>query len=166
MEAGSRKIAKTRQKEEFREIRRQQVGFHDSVNPEKTEHLRAASAEEALIAYLMKNPGSAPEILKALPPEKFITEFNRRVYKRIMGRMKEEKSVSFQDLSEGFSPEEYSYLSGILARNDGILTEKSDAEEYINIILQENEKQSLGSAAEAPPGEIESYLEKLRQQQK
>lgn len=166
VESGSRKIAKTRQKEEFREIRRQQVGFHDSVNPEKTEHLRAASAEEALIAYLMKNPGSAPEILKALPPEKFITEFNRRVYKRIMGRMKEEKSVSFQDLSEGFSPEEYSYLSGILARNDGILTEKSDAEEYINIILQENEKQSLGSAAEAPPGEIESYLEKLRQQKK
>lgn len=166
VKSGSRKLEKSREKKEFREIRQKVAGYRDGINPQKAEHLRASSAEEALIAYVMKNPGSAERLFSLLPPEKFITEFNRRVYTGIMGRMKEEKSVSLTDLALELSPDEISYLAGVLARHDGVSSEWSDAEEYINVILQENESKMLGSAADAPPGEIESYLEKLRQQKK
>ena len=165
-ESGSKKLERSRRKQEFREIRRQSAGYRDSVNPEKAEHLRAATAEEAVIAYLMKNPGSAERLAAALPPEKFITEFNRRVYTGIMGRMKEEKSVSLTDLSAEMSPDEIAYLAGILARHDGVSAEEQDAREYVDVILQENESRILGSAADAPPGEIESYLQKLKQRKK
>ena len=165
-DAGSKKLEKNRRKEEFRDITRKAAGYRDSVNPEKAEHLRAAAAEEALIAYLMQNPGSCERLFALLPPEKFITEFNRRVYARIMGRMKEEKSVSLTDLAEELSPEEISYLAGILARHNGIPAEWQDAEEYVHVILQEDESRRLGSAAEAQPEDIEDYLEKLRQQKK
>lgn len=164
--AGSKKIEKDRRRQESREIHRKAVGYRDSVNPEKAEHLRAAAAEEALIAYLMKNPGSFARIFELLPPEKFITEFNRRVYARIVGRMKEEKSVSLTDLAEEFSPDELSYLAGILAKHDGVSAEWHDAEEYVNVIRQEDENRRLGSAAEAQLGDIENYLEKLKQQKK
>ena len=165
-ESGNKKLERSRRKQEFREIRRQSAGYRDSVNPEKAEHLRAATAEEAVIAYLMKNPGSAKRLAAALPPEKFITEFNRRVYTGIMGRMKEEKSVSLTDLSAEMSPDEIAYLAGILARHDGVSAEEQDAREYVDVILQENESRILGSAADAPPGEIESYLQKLKQRKK
>ena len=165
-ESGNKKLERSRRKQEFREIRRQSAGYRDSVNPEKAEHLRAATAEEAVIAYLMKNPGSAERLAAALPPEKFITEFNRRVYTGIMGRMKEEKSVSLTDLSAEMSPDEIAYLAGILARHDGVSAEEQDAREYVDVILQENESRILGSAADAPPGEIESYLQKLKQRKK
>ena len=165
-ESGNKKLERSRRKQEFREIRRQSAGYRDSVNPEKAEHLRAATAEEAVIAYLMKNPGSAKRLAAALPPEKFITEFNRRVYTGIMGRMKEEKSVSLTDLAAEMSPDEIAYLAGILAKHDGISAEEQDAREYVDVILQENESRILGSAADAPPGEIESYLQKLKQRKK
>ncbi|WBY63394.1 DNA primase [Thermocaproicibacter melissae] len=164
--AERRKIEKNRRRQEFREIRQKAVGYRDNINPEKAQHLRAAAAEEALIAYLMKNPGSFERIYELLPPEKFITEFNRRVYARIVGRMKEEKSVSLTDLAEEFSPDELSYLAGILAKHDGVSAEWKDALEYVNVIRQEDENRRLGNAAQAQLGEIEKYLEKLKQQKK
>jgi DNA primase len=164
--AERRKIEKNRRRQEFREIRQKAVGYRDNINPEKAQHLRAAAAEEALIAYLMKNPGSFERIYELLPPEKFITEFNRRVYARIVGRMKEEKSVSLTDLAEEFSPDELSYLAGILAKHDGVSAEWQDALEYVNVIRQEDENLRLGNAAQAQLGEIEKYLEKLKQQKK
>lgn len=166
VESGSRKLEKNRRQKEFREIRRQAVGYKDSINPEKAEHLRAASAEEALIAYLVRNPDSGERIFEVLPPEKFITDFNRRVYEGIMGRIKERKAVSLTDISEGLSPDEISSVAGILAKYDGISSQWQDAKEYINVIIQENDSRILGSAASAQPGEIEDYLEKLRQQKK
>lgn len=114
----------------------------------------------------MRNQDGAGEVFKHLPPEKFVTKFNRRVYERIMGRMREEKPVSLADFEEDFTPDEISYLAGIQARYDGVPVSRQDAHEYINVLLQENKKRELGSAAEAPPGEIENYLEELRQQKK
>ncbi len=166
VESGNKKLEKGRQKKQFREIRRQTEGFHNSVNPEKSENLRAASAEEALIAYLMNHPEREEAVFAALPPEEFVTKFNRRVYEKIAGRMKEEKPVTLTDLSADFSPDELSAIAGILAKRDGISVEKQDAETYIQIIQQENESKKLGSAAKTLPGEIEGYLNKLRQQKK
>ena len=166
IESGSKKIEKGRKKKEFREIRRQTAGYHDSVNPEKAENLRAASAEEALIVYLMDHPEREAAVYAALPPEEFITGFNRRVYGKITGRMREGKPVTLTDLSADFSPDELSALAGILAKHHGISAEKEDAEKYIQVIREENESKKLGSAAQAQPWEIEDYLNKLRQQKK
>ncbi len=166
VESDGRKLEQTRRKRELRAVRRQAAGLEDGVNPERRQFLRAAGAEEALLAYLMKNPDDAGRIFESLPPEKFVTEFNRRVYERIVGRIKEGKSVGISDFSHDFSMEELSSVAGLLARADGIAAAWSDAEQYIAVIRQEKEKQLLGSAASAPPEKIEDYLEKLRRQKK
>ncbi len=164
VESGSRKIERKQRQNEFREIRRQSAGYRDSINPEKADNLRAASAEEALIVYLMKNPESVGPVFRALPPEKFITSFNRRVYEQIVGRLKIGESISLTSLSSAFTQDETAYLAGILARRDDISAGADDAREYINVILQEKEKKMLGSAAAALPREIENYLENLKRQ--
>ena len=166
VESGKKKIDSSRRKEEFREMTRRTAGFRDSINPEKADHLRAASAEEALIAYLIRNPEDGSHVLASLPPENFVTEFNRRVYGRIAGRISAGESVSLTALTADFTAEETAYLARMLAKSDGVAAGQDDARQYIEVLLQENEKVRLGSADSAQPGEIEDYLEKLKQQKK
>ena len=64
------KLKKNHKQKEFKAFQRQSVGIRDSINPEKSQHLRAASAEEALIAYIVKYPENAISIEKLLPEEK------------------------------------------------------------------------------------------------
>jgi DNA primase len=164
VERGKKKIDSSRAKEEFREITRRTAGYRDSINPEKADHLRAASAEEALLAYLMKNPEDGADILKELPPEKFITEFNRRVYCRIAGRLNAGQSVSLTALTADFTQEETAYLARLLARAENVSAGPEDARDFIRVIRQEAENSILGDASSAKPGEIEDYLEKLKKQ--
>ena len=56
----------------------------DVVNPEKQQHRRAAAAEEAVICVLIKHPDLASKAEEELPPDNMLTEFDRRVYRRIL----------------------------------------------------------------------------------
>lgn len=163
-----RQIDKNRQQKEFRVIQQKSAGVNDSINPEKSRHLRAAGAEEALIAYLLKFPENAGKINGAVPPEKFVTAFNRRVYGIIMGRIMEGKAADLTSISENFSMDEMSYLSRILAKFNDISPTMQDAMEYAGVIQQENDKIRFSAAAPESPqgGDIRDYLRKLRQQKK
>lgn len=163
-----RRNEKSRQKKEFRVVRRKSAGAEDGINPEKSGHLRAAGAEEALIAYLLKYPENAKKVKDAVPPEKFITSFNRRVYGIIMGRIMEGKAADLTSMSENFSMDEMSYLSRIFANFNDISPTMRDAMEYAEVIRQENDKIRFSAAASEAPGDgdIREYLRKLRQQKK
>lgn len=160
------RLRKDRQQKEFRAFQQQSAGFRDSINPEKSQHLRAASAEEALIAYIVKYPEQAISISAKLPPEKFLTEFNRRVYRVIMGRMIDGKAIHLTDISEDFSVDEIAAIAKILARYSDISPTKEDAEEYIQIIEQEQIKSNVEKADSVPVQDIQSYLQELKRQKK
>lgn len=160
------RLRKDRQQKEFRAFQQQAAGFRDSINPEKSQHLRAASAEEALIAYIVKYPEQAIAISAKLPPEKFLTEFNRRVYRVIMGRMIDGKAIHLTDISEDFSVDEIAAIAKILARYSDISPTKEDAEEYIQIIEQEQIKSNVEKADSVPVQDIQSYLQELKRQKK
>lgn len=162
----SKKNRKKQMKKQFQAVQRETAGLRDTVNPEKAKNLRAAVAEEALIAYLLKFPESAEKVAKLLPPEKFITSFNRRVYRIIVGRITNGNTVDLADLSEEFSMDEISSISRILAAQDGLSFAWQDVLEYIDIISQENDKKMINQAESVQAEEIEDYLRKLRQQKK
>ncbi len=160
------KLKKTQEQKEFKVFQQQAAGIRDSINPEKSQYLRAASAEEALIAYIVKYPEHAISIYGILPPEKFVTAFNRRVYLVIMGRIIDGKAISLTDISEGFSVEEMAAIAKILARFNSVSVTRQDADEYINVITQEHAKKNVENAASTPPQDIESYLRELKSQKK
>ncbi|XOQ48874.1 MAG: DNA primase [Eubacteriales bacterium] len=162
----SEKRKKSREQKKFKAFQQQSAGIRDSINPEKAQNLRAASAEEALIAYIVQYPENAKDILERLPSEKFITAFNRRVYRTIMDRMKDEKAISLTDISEDFSVEEIASISKILAKFHDVSVTKKDAQEYIGVIEQEYEKIRIEEAKTAEPQDIQEYLQKLRSQKK
>ncbi|PWM41806.1 MAG: DNA primase [Clostridiales bacterium] len=59
-------------------------GVYDRVNPERAGALRAAKSEEMLIALLVRHPDLWEKLRAALPPEEWITSFNRRVYEFLL----------------------------------------------------------------------------------
>ncbi len=166
VEKNTVKFKKSRQQKEFKAFQQQSAGIRDSINPEKSQFLRAASAEEALIAYIVKYPENAILIYQALPPEKLITSFNRRVYQIIVGRIIDGKAISLTDISEGFTIEEIASIAKILARFDSVSVTKQDADEYIQVIMQESAKRSVENAASAATQDIQEYLKELKTQKK
>ena len=155
---------RSQEKKEFREFQQQVSGLRDHINPDKRENLRAANAEEAIIAYLFQNPDMAQYILSMLPPEKFSTAFNRRVYKVIVGRMMNGVSVSLTDISDIFNMEEISSIARILAKYHEVSVRQQDAEKYINIILEEKFKLNIHDVQYAQTQDIQNYLARLRKQ--
>jgi DNA primase len=160
------KLKKSYDQKEFKAFQQQSAGIHDSINPEKSQHLRAASAEEALIAYIVQYPENAIAIDRLLPPEKFLTMFNRRVYRAIMDRVRDGKAIGLTEISEAFSIEEIAAIAQILARFDCVSATKQDVDEYIDVLNQESLKMNVENIKSAQPQEIQDYLLKLRSQKK
>jgi DNA primase len=161
-----KKRRKDQQRREFRAFQQQTAGIRDTVNPEKSRHLRAANAEEALIVYLMQHPDAAKALEAALPPENFVTAFNRRLYTVILGKIKDGKACGLTDLAGEFSVEEISSVAKMLADYHQVNVTAQDAKEYRNVILQENAKLEPQDAAAAAPQDIRDYLQRLREQKK
>ena len=59
---------------------RQTVTPKDEVNPERAKNLKAAKAEETLIALLLHNPDFYKKIKDKIFAEDFVTELNRRIF--------------------------------------------------------------------------------------
>lgn len=148
-------------KKEFRNFRRQVTGAQSKVNPEKQQNLRAARAEEILLGAMIDYPENSAYIIANLDPKMFITAFNRRVYAKIVGKMKDDKVGNLTDLSGSLTAEEMGVIAGYCARHSGKPTGKQEIDSCIRILVEENEKQNLrASSAE----EIQhDYLPKLRE---
>lgn len=163
VEKNSKKRRKDKERQEFRAFQQHTAGIRDTVNPEKSKNLRAANAEEALIVYLMQHPDAASALEAALPPENFVTSFNRRLYTVILGKIKDGKACGLTDLAGEFSVEEISSVAKMLADYHQVHVTAQDAKEYRNVILQEKQKLDPQKAA---PQDIRDYLQRLREQKK
>ena len=166
VDKNSKKRQKQQQQKQFRTFQQQTAGIGDDINPEKVKHLRAASAEEALLAYVVKYPDHAKEIYTRLPPEKFSTSFNRRVYQVIMGKIMDGKDYSLTDISGDFSVDEIGAIARIFAKYHDVSATWQDAQEYIEVIEQEHAKLRLEDAASVPTQSIEAYLAELKAKKK
>lgn len=128
----------------------------DKVNTEAAAHPRESNAEEQIISYLCCNPEYYRKIKDLLPPEKFVTDFDRRVYSFITGRMAAGEDWSIAAMNESFSFEELGSISRMIerCRTEGI--DEQTADECVRALLEYKPKGS---------GDItDDDLEALRQQ--
>ena len=140
--------------------------MRDTVNTEKSRHLRAVNAEEALIAYLFKHPDGAAWVKSRIPPEKFSTAFTRRVYEAVLGKITDSTPLSLTLFTETLTGEEISAVARILAKYASVSVEHQDAEEYIQVILQESGKLSEEQLRSASDEDLKQQLQALREMKK
>ena len=159
-----RKREKIRRKQELRTAQQEVGAVKDRVNPEKKDHLRAAAAEEGLIAHLFSHPDDAENLRAKIPPEKFCTAFNRRVYGLLLEKIGKDRVLTLSDLSHDLTVEEISSVARILARRNDTPAIRQDVEEYIRVILQEGEKMGREDIQKASDEELVLQLQRIREQ--
>lgn len=154
---------KRARRDEMQNIRLSTSAAADRINPEKHGNLRAASAEEAIIALLINNPDLADTILSRISPDKFITSFNRRIFTILIDRIKDSRSISLMDISGELSTDEVSSVASILTARPRENNPVQAVNEYIDILLEENEKMTPEQIDSASNEEIMEHMRKLRE---
>ena len=136
-----------------------------ALNPEKKEHMRAALAEEGLIAYLFLHQDKAEALQKLLPPEKFVTAFNRRVYAALLGKTIH-GAATLTGLGEELSQAEMGELSRMLAQHRDPPVSGADAKEFVRLILREAGRTGTQWVKTASDGEILEDIARRGREQK
>lgn len=158
------RIKKYKEKRQFKEIIKSISAHDDKINTQKRDNLKAANAEEALIAYIINNPEKAKEISLKISPDEFCTSFNKRIYSSIVEKIENSKAVSFMSISKDYSMEERSKIAQMLAKENSRNSSEQAVQEYIKVIL--NEKMSLrgDEITKAGKEEILDYIKRLKEQ--
>ena len=104
-----------RKRQTFRAIESQSLQ-RDELNPQAQAFPKESKAEEQIIAYLLHRPEDCDMIWGLIPPERFVTDFHRRVYESICKAVQESGTFHISMLQETYTVEEVSRITGISAR--------------------------------------------------
>ncbi len=132
------------------------------VNPDKAKNIKIANAEEALIAYMLRNPDGRDYIKDKISPEDFFTAFGKRVYNVILGKNIQSQEISLTDMYDDFTEQELSFLSRILYKYSEMPLNKSDSDEYIGIIKGEGKFANPENIKKADNDELADYFKALK----
>ncbi|MCQ2479589.1 MAG: DNA primase, partial [Clostridia bacterium] len=102
-------------KQEFEKIVQETTVPKDNINPQRKENIRAAKAEDILLASVLNNPEFYLKLKGKLDESVFITDFNRRVFAVLSRRIEDNMSIDFSVLAGEFSPEENGRIAKFLA---------------------------------------------------
>jgi len=152
-----------KKKRELIKSQQQVAAARTTQNREKERNLKAALAEEGIIAFLFRHQDRAAVLREKLPPEKFVTAWNRRVYDILLGKTIY-GDVSLAGLSEDLTADELSELTRILTERGDVPPTWADVEEYIRIILHEQGFSSPEKIQNASTDDLRKYLDELKKQ--
>ncbi len=112
----------------------------DEVNPQKTQFRRAAAAEEAVISVLIKHPDALESVRNELDPSDFLTDFNRKLFERVVSIIETGHSFDLVLLGDGFSPSEISYIAKLQTMGTASENYQKVLDDSIKVLLNEKTK--------------------------
>ncbi|MBR2868943.1 MAG: DNA primase [Clostridia bacterium] len=130
--------AKLRRNEEARRVKEQTEAlaksFEDKNNPERSNNLRAAKAEETIIASFMRNPDFYKKLKDKLTPDDFVTSFNRRVYECLVSKLEAGVDAELSQFAKSFSPEEMDSVTRIFISSHSLVNTLKECEDCIKVL--------------------------------
>ncbi len=136
--------------------------LRDRLNPMKASNLKAARAEETLIAILLKHPDYYEKLTPKITANDFITPFNKGIFSVLEDYIKENRSISLSTLSQRLTNEETSklteYTVNVVLANNG-LKQASDCAEA----LRASGKTDI---TEKSAAEIQSYISSMNKKKR
>lgn len=158
--AGKRR--KKQDKEMQRQVQTDFSAVKDKLNSEKHLNLRAANAEEAIIALMILNPDTAKKLADEFPADKFVTSFNRNIYIVLCNRIKSGKEITMSDISGDFSLDEISRIAKMLISHQRENDPYGSAKIYTDILYEEAERLTPEQIASADNDTIMEQLRKMK----
>ncbi len=156
----ARLIAKRNKKEKAERnsaVIREAEGFGDRVNPDRIKNVGAAGAEDTVIGILAMYPELIPQTAEktGLAPDDFVTDFNRRVYEKMLSLG---KGFDIGLLGEDFSADEVSRVIKYTVSRQGL------TDNGMKVVAQCVEK--LKKSREKEGLSLEDLIAKKRQRDK
>lgn len=153
---------RTVKKREWNEIQSGKVLYQDRINPQKVSHLKAAMAEEQILAYLFRNPDSLKTALSLLTPEDFVTDFNRRVFTIIDQKGRETGEIDLSFLTGELNPEEMGKISGLLAKGREMNNSKQLLLDSIQVLKDNRQQLKPSDLKDGGQEELERFYEQQK----
>lgn len=139
--AKQRRIEESRRRTETAEMLTK--SNEDKNNPERSKNLRAAKAEETLIASLMRNPDFYNKLKEKISPDDFVTSFNRRVFECLVKSLENGIEPNLSSFSADFTPEEMDSVTRISLISSSLSNTLRECEDCIKVL-----KESVSSRPE------------------
>ena len=158
---GMRRKERYRRKNEFSQLQKNLSARDDRINPQHASNLRAFSAEENLIAFLVNNPDKLVYIHEKLRPEDFTTDFNRNLFEYFSVRIiKHQEPMTA--LSLDFTNDEQAKIVRIVNSGADLPRTQQALDEYINIILDEKAKPTESDIRNSTHDEFTNLFSRLK----
>ena len=160
-ERAVRRKSRENNREAKRKIMIQTAGFGDRINTDAAKNKAAASAEDAILGLMLLFPEYTLKIKKGelgLCENDFFTDFNKRIFNKIIELTDETGHFEFGALGESFNPDEM-----------GRITELRIRREKLSVNSEEILKDSIAKLKNETAGEdrlsdIEKILARKREQ--
>ena len=149
------------EKKRFSDIVRDTTAMKDEINPEKAKYMRAARAEEILIATIMMNPDFYPKIKDRIDEETFVTDFNRRVFNAVAERLENGRSIELSMFAAEFTPEEMGRLAQLNTMGDRISCTVAECDDCIKVLKQEKAKLTAVNASDTDGDSFRNLFKNL-----
>ena len=141
-------LRKRRMAQREQDQKRLLINGQNTKNPERSQHLRAAKAEETLIASLMRNPDFYNKLKDELSADYFVTAFNRRIFSVILSRLDEGGNTEPYFLSSEFTPDEMDEVERIFRSAAQLSNTVEECVDCIKILKEEKNKPESIKASE------------------
>lgn len=145
--------AKTRQRrsDESKRLKESEAlierSFADKNNPQRAANIRAAKAEETLIASLMRNPDFYPKLKDKFSADDFVTDFNKRIMRCLADKLNKGFIPELSLFAREFTPEEMGSVTRIYMSSAELNNTLRECEDCISV---------LQNAAESKPTDVSS----------
>ncbi len=141
-------LRKRRMAQREQDHKRLLINGQNTKNPERSQHLRAAKAEETLIASLMRNPDFYNKLKDELSADYFVTALNRRIFSVILSRLDEGGNTEPYFLSSEFTPDEMDEVERIFRSAAQLSNTVEECADCIKILKEEKNKPESIKASE------------------
>ena len=121
--------------------------FADKNNPQRAANIRAAKAEETLIASLMRNPDFYPKLKDKFSADDFVTDFNKRIMRCLADKLDKGFIPELSLFPREFTPEEMGSVTRIYMSSAELNNTLRECEDCISV---------LQNAAESKPTDVSS----------
>lgn len=108
--------------------------FEDKNNPERASNIKAARAEETLIASFMRNPDFYKKLKEQISPDDFVTSFNRRIMKSLVNTLENGIEPNLSVFSSDFTPEEMDSVTRIFHLSSTLGNTVKECEDCIAVL--------------------------------
>lgn len=109
----------------------------NEVNPQRQQFKKAATAEETVISALVRHPDSLESVKLRLDPSDFLTDFNRKLFERIVSIIETGHNFDLVLLGDEFSPDEIGYVTKMLMVGVADSNHEKVLSDSIEVILAE-----------------------------